>query len=154
MWMLALADDDHIYKTARDSHTSHQCPGTAEKCVTVVLRGGARHRSKRGTIPVVHHRQHSSRVGDVSNFHQWKNTPNARKVSDTSGSTFNSMFTRIRRDPLLTVCSRTRRRSDQQNSVTEKDCQIWKPWLQKASVSIIRLWSASHYPVTVQPAEA
>ena len=91
-------------------HSSHCCPGAAGKGVTLVPRDRVRNQPKQGASPVVHLQQQSSRTSNASSLLQWR----SHKTHEQS---------QIPRDPLRqNAYIRTRRRSNQQNSGTRKDC--------------------------------
>ena len=69
-WVLTLADDGLIYKTASDPRKSHRYPGAAGKCVTLVPRDRVQTQFKQGASPVVHHQQQSSRGRNASSLLQ------------------------------------------------------------------------------------
>ena len=91
-------------------HSSNCCPGAAGKGVTLVPRDRVRNQPKQGASPVVHPQQQSSRTSNASGLLQWR----SHKTHEQS---------QIPRDPLRqNAYIRTRRRSNQQNSGTRKDC--------------------------------
>ena len=110
-WVLTLADEGLMCKTACDTHT---LTGAAGKSVTMVPRDRVWNQSKQEASPVVHpttkqlHKQ-------CQQSPSMEKSQNAQTVSDTLGST-------------LMECWHTRPRSNQQNSGARKDCLHWKPW--------------------------
>ena len=130
--MVTLADNRLIYKTASGISTAvtavqwkrcnigASCPAglvpavqpicPAGKGVTLVPRDRVRNQPKQGASPVVHPQQQSSRTSNASSLLQWR----SHKTHEQS---------QIPRDPLRqNAYIRTRRKSNQQNSGTRKDC--------------------------------
>ena len=144
---LTLADNGLIYKTASNINTAVTAVQEQVEKVSHWCQETVQNQSKQGASPLVHTQQQSSKTSNASSILQ-RRSQNTPTNSDTSGST-------------STECWRSRRRSNQQNSVARKDYPRRKPWLQMhQTTSFVPavseydtqrrwLWCGSHNPVTV-----
>ena len=134
-------------------HSSHCCPGAAGKGVTLVPRDRVRNQPMQGASPAVHPQQQSSRTSNASSLLQQRSHSRHEQ-------------SQIPRDPLRQNANvqdegRINKTQVQERTVCVKSHGFKRhrttssaPAVSKCDAQSHWLWSGSHKPVAVWPAQA